>query len=190
MYMLPTLLVFIALAFPLLTHAEVPFPQIDQVQQVRVFSYEDKDWGIAPRTTPKSNPLGVPTPKSIPGGRVITTLQLKALLDANKSVLVIDVLDSKTRATIPGAYWLPGTGNDQFYGGEQGRFAQTLEKLSGGDKNRPLVFLCFSSQCWESYNAALRAMEAGYQDVIWYRGGTNAWMGPNFEQKSPERINW
>jgi rhodanese-related sulfurtransferase len=89
---------------------------------------------------------------SIPGARMIKTLELKALLDANKQVVVIDVLDSKTRTTVPGAYWMPGAGDSRFYGAEKSRFAAALEKLVGSDKNRPIVFLCLSSECWESYN--------------------------------------
>ena len=54
-------------------------------------------------------------------------------------------------------------------------FRRTLERVSGGDKTRPVVFLCLSSECWKSYNACIHAIEAGYADVLWYRGGTNAW---------------
>lgn len=39
----------------------------------------------------------------------------------------------------------------------------------------PLVFHCQSTQCWMSYNAALRAIHMGYTQVYWYRGGVEAW---------------
>jgi len=121
---------------------------------------------------------------------VIKTLELKPLLESNAKVLVIDVLDSKTRTTVPGAYWLSGVGDSQFFHAEKIRFAAALEKLTVGDKTRPVVFLCLSSECWLSYNASLHALEAGYKDVIWYRGGTNAWGEAKLERKKPERFNW
>jgi len=61
---------------------------------------------------------------------------------------------------------------------------------TGGDKTRPLVFLCISSECWLSYDASLHALEAGYKDVIWYRGGTNSWTGAILEWTKPESVSW
>ena len=158
----------------------------------RAFADEDKDWGIAPSSTPQGPPHGKPTPMSIPGAKVIKTLALKSFLDANKQVVVVDVLNSSsgTRETIPGAHWMPGAGDGRFFNAEKSRLSKALEKVTGGDKNRPLVFLCISSQCWESYNACLHALEAGYKDVTWYRGGTNSWKAARQEMKAPEKFNW
>jgi PQQ-dependent catabolism-associated CXXCW motif protein len=181
-------LALIALLTSSLSLAQVTIPPVPE--PVALFADEDRDWNIAPTTEPKKPPYHAPTPRSLPGGRIIKTLELKALLDANKNVLVIDVLDSKARTSIPGAYWMHGAGSGQFFRAEKFRFAEALDKLSGGDKARPIVFLCISSECWLSYNASLHAIEAGYKDVIWYRGGTDAWRGASLPLKTPERINW
>jgi PQQ-dependent catabolism-associated CXXCW motif protein len=181
---------FLVIAFLLplgVAFAQVPFPA---VSQPTAYSYEDKDWQVEPTTSLKQPPYHAPTPVSIPGGRVIKTVELKALLEANKDVVVVDVLDSKTRTTVPGAYWISGAGDARFYAAEKDRFAKALEKLTGGDKNRPLVFLCLNSECWLSYNASLHAMEAGYKDVIWYRGGSDAWQGANLDRKKPQAVSW
>ena len=122
-------------------------------------------------------------------GLLGTALWLKGPLGSDKLVIVVDVLDSKTRTTIPGAYWMPGAGLGQFYGAETRAFAAALDKLSGGNKNRPLVFLCVSAECWLSYNASLRAVQVGYRNVSWFRGGTDAWTGAGFARKNPERID-
>lgn len=167
--------------------AQVPFPA---VSQPTTFSYEDKDWQVQPTTSIKLAPYHGPTPVSIPGARVIRTLELKALLEMNKDVVVVDVLDSKTRTTVPGAYWLSGAGDGRFYAAEKDRLAKALEKLTAGDKNRPLVFLCLSSECWLSYNASLHARDAGYKNVIWYRGGTDAWGAAGLPRRRPEQVNW
>jgi PQQ-dependent catabolism-associated CXXCW motif protein len=174
-----------ALAIAAAGQAQSSKPALD-----RAFADEDKDWGIAPSTTPQGPPHGKPTPTTIPGAKVIRALALKALLDANRQVVVVDVLDSKSRETIPGAYWLPGAGDGRFFGAEKSRFAAAMEKIVGPDKNRPVVFMCISSQCWEGYNGALHAIDAGYKDVTWFRGGTNAWKGARLEMKTPERFNW
>lgn len=85
---------------------------------------------------------------------------------------------------------MSGAGSGQFYAAEKSRFATALENMTGGDKTRPLVFLCLNSECWWSYNAALRALEAGYEDVIWYRGGTDAWRGASLEWIRPKSVSW
>jgi PQQ-dependent catabolism-associated CXXCW motif protein len=157
---------------------------------VQFFAEEDRDWGIQPTTVPRKPPYHAPTPRSVPGGRVIATLELKALLDANKNVLVIDVLDSDSRSTVAGAYWMRDAGSGQFFRAEKQRFADALDKLSGGDKSRPIVFLCVSSECWLSYNASLYAIEAGFKDVLWYRGGSDAWRGASLPRRTPERVSW
>ncbi len=168
--------------------AQVAFPSLPQ--PVQTFAFEDKDWSIQPVTSAKGAPFHAATPTTLPGARVIKTLELKALLDARKDVVVIDVLDSKTRKTIPGAFWMSGAGDNRFYGAEKTRFAAALDKLTSADKSRPLVFLCVSSECWLSYNAALHALEAGYKDVIWYRGGTQAWSGASLDTKAPQSVAW
>jgi PQQ-dependent catabolism-associated CXXCW motif protein len=187
--MLRTFVAFLACLCPVLVLGQVPFPQGPH-QSITTFSFEAKDWGIEAATTPKTAPYHAPTPISIPGARVIKTLELKGLLESNKNVVVVDVLDSKTRKSIPGAFWMVGAGDGQFFAAEKTRFSTALDKLTGGEKSRPVVFLCFDSECWLSYNAALHALEAGYKDVIWYRGGTNAWTGANLEWKKPESVNW
>ena len=54
-------------------------------------------------------------------------------------------------------------------------FGEALERVSQGQRDRPMVFYWASIQCWMSYNAALRAIRMGYQKVGWYRGGIEAW---------------
>jgi len=155
-----------------------------------VYSDEDKNWNVEPTTSVKRSNYHSSTPTSLPGGRVIKTSELKELLATNSQVVVVDVLDDKKRDTIPGANWLSGAGSGIFYGAEKARFATALEKLTAGDKNRPLVFLCLGSMCWLSYNASLRALEAGYKDVIWYRGGTDAWGEAKLPMKRADPFGW
>jgi PQQ-dependent catabolism-associated CXXCW motif protein len=159
-------------------------------REAQVFADEDKDWGIEPTSTPRQSQYHAPTPRSIPDARVIKTMELKALLDANKTVVVIDVLDSTERTTVPGAFWMSGAGAGQFYAAEERRFAAALAKLTDGDVNRPIVFLCLGSECWLSYNASLHALNAGYKNVMWYRGGTDSWGRARLARAKPIPMNW
>lgn len=168
--------------------AQVSFPQLPQ--PIMAFSFEDKNWDVQPTTSPETRMYHSPTPMSIPGGRVIRTLELRGLLELNDKVIVIDVLNSKTRKSIPGAFWMHGAGDGRFFAAEKNRFSAALERLTEGNKDRPLVFLCLNSECWLSYNASLHAIEAGYTDVIWYRGGTDSWRGASLEWKEPEKVSW
>lgn len=187
--MIRALIALLVSLSPALVCGQVPFPQLPQ--PITTFSFEDKDWGVEAPIIPKRGPQYLaPTPTSIPGARVIKTLELKGLLGTNKDVVVVDVLDSKARKSIPGAFWMSGAGDGQLFAAEKNRFATALERLTRGDKTRPIVFLCIGSECWLSYNASLHALEAGYKDVIWYRGGTNSWRGASLEWKQPESVSW
>lgn len=166
--------------------------QFDTDTNNQGFADEDHDWSITPPTKAKDPPYHAPTPTTLPGGRVIRTSALKTLLDGNSQVVVIDVLNSASgvRDTIPGAVWMPGAGSGKFYRAEQARYEEVLLELTGGDRAKPLVFLCLGSECWLSYNAALRALDAGFTDVIWYRGGSDAWHGASLPMARARKINW
>ena len=131
--------------------------------------------------TPKLQPtaqLHGPTPTSIPGGKVVNTRQLEEWMQGQQTqqgrVMLLHAIGSNEH--LP--YAIPvvpasqgGSFNDQV----QREFGQYLEQATGGDRSRLIVTYCAGVQCWGSYNAALRAIRLGYQNVHWYRGGMDAW---------------
>jgi PQQ-dependent catabolism-associated CXXCW motif protein len=140
-----------------------------------LMAWERQDMGVpAPRQL-HDGPLHGPTPNQIPGGQVITTQGLLPLLQQSEvPVKVFDVLGSGQGLpqAIPAAWAArPGRFDDET----QSRLAQLLRQASGGRRDVALVFYCGGPQCWMSYNAALRAIELGYPNVMWYRGGMEAW---------------
>ena len=139
------------------------------------FADEDKDWGVPVASTLRRADYHAPTPREIPGARMMLTTDLKALLARDPAVVLVDVLGDPPHPTLPGAVWLRHAGLAEFPGDELARLEAILNKLTGGDRQRPLVFFCLSADCWLSYNAALRAAAFGYRNVIWYRGGVAAW---------------
>lgn len=135
---------------------------------------EMQDFGVAPQSQLHNGSMHGPTPTRIPGGTVITTQALAALLKDGSGALVFDVLGgSETLPNALQAAWIaqPGSFSDPV----QQQLVHRLQARVQGRRDTPLVFYCASTQCWMSYNAALRAINAGYTQVMWYRGGIEAW---------------
>jgi PQQ-dependent catabolism-associated CXXCW motif protein len=142
---------------------------------------EDRDWGLAPTSQLRKPPYSAPTPLRIPGATTIGTAALDALMASDGKPVLVDVASGEGHATLPGAFWIPGAGHGfSFIDGVQASLVELLEKITGGDKKKSLVFFCVNAQCWLSYNASLRATAAGYAAVYWYRGGIEAWRSAGF----------
>jgi len=139
------------------------------------YGEEDRDWGITPTKQYRTTDYHAPTPREIPGGRVVGTYELTQIVAKEPRPYLIDVIGGGMHRTLNGAFWLPGAGAGDMNKDEESRFVKALASFAAGDKNRGLVFFCVDAQCWLSYNAALRAIAAGYTNVMWYRGGVAAW---------------
>lgn len=140
----------------------------------QLMAWERQDMGVAPQRELHGGAFHGPTPNQIPGGQVITTKGLLPLLQQGGGALVFDVLGAGQ--ALPGAMALawaaqPGSFNDAT----QQQLAQALQQATQGRNEVPMVFYCGGPQCWMSYNAALRAIRLGYRNVLWYRGGMEAW---------------
>ncbi len=140
-----------------------------------LMALERKDFGVAPIDRLHTGPMHGPTPASIPGGQLITTKGLVALVQGRQApFLLLDVLGSQE--ALPGAIpAVPASQPGSFEDDTQRGFGNFLAQATRGDKRMALVFYCQSTQCWMSYNAALRAIKLGYPNVLWYRGGVDAW---------------
>jgi rhodanese-related sulfurtransferase len=136
---------------------------------------ERQDFGVRPTSRLHRGRMHGPTPASIPGGQVITTKGLVELIRRRQPpVLILDVLGGAER--LPGAQnAVPAHQAGSFQDQTQRQFGQYLAQASSGNKQHPVVLYCASPQCWMSYNAALRAINMGYTNVLWYRGGIEFW---------------
>jgi PQQ-dependent catabolism-associated CXXCW motif protein len=151
----------------------------------QLMAWERQDMGVPAQRELHSGAFHGPTPTQIPGGQAITTKGLLPLLQQQGVALVFDVLGAGQ--TLPNAIPLawaaqPGSFDDDT----QKQLAQALKQATQGRSDTPLVFYCGGPQCWMSYNAALRAIRLGYRNVLWYRGGMEAWQraGQQFEMAS------
>jgi len=136
---------------------------------------ERQDLGVPPTRQLHDGAMHGPTPASIPGGQVITTKGLVELVRRPPvPFFMFDALEGPEALpnAVPAAWAAqPGSLDDAV----QQRFVMLLQQRTNGNKEMPLVFYCLSRECWMSYNAALRAIGAGYTNVLWYRGGLEAW---------------
>lgn len=129
-----------------------------------------------------------PVPATIAGGRVVGTGEARALWQEKKAVF-IDMLPrperpanlpagtvwrDKVRMSIPGSVWLANAGYGALSQEMEAYFREALERITGGDKARPLAFFCLAD-CWMSWNGARRAVALGYSGVVWYPDGTDGW---------------
>lgn len=142
-----------------------------------------------------------PVPATLKGATVIDTPRAFALWTA-KAAAFVDALPraprpeglpknavwrDQPRYDIPGSLWLPDTGFGALSDATRRYFEKGLEKATGGDRSRPIVFYCLQD-CWMSWNAAKRALAMGYPNVSWYPQGTDGWAAAKhpLEDRKPE----
>ena len=129
-----------------------------------------------------------PVPATLKGARVLTADEAADIWNKNGAVF-IDVYPQAPKPpnlpagtfwrepahrSIEGAQWLPNVGYGALSATMEEYFRLRLEALSKGKRDAPLVFFCLKD-CWMSWNAAKRALEYGYGNVMWFRDGTDGW---------------
>jgi PQQ-dependent catabolism-associated CXXCW motif protein len=160
----------------------------------KFFANENKAAFTAPTLTYRSDSYHAETPNTIPGAKTIMTEALYALTQGKDAPVLIDVLGGNPHSTIKGALWWRGAGLGTT--GPQGardmnaRFAARLGAATQSDKTKAVVFFCLSYECWLSYNAALRAVEVGYTNVYWYRGGIESWKEAGNDMQQSGESTW
>jgi len=128
------------------------------------------------------------TPDDVPGGIRVEIDELEKILVA-EDVVLVDVMPAtgagydpktgvwrlaRTHEHIPGSTWLPDVGRGLISDELDAYFRTNLDRLTGGDKARPLVIYC-QSDCWMGWNAVQRAAGYGYATIYWYPDGIDGW---------------
>lgn len=139
-----------------------------------------------------------PVPETLAGATVVDDAEAYRLWQEGETAF-IDVLPrapkpenlpagtiwrEKPRLSIPGAVWLPNTGYGALHETTDAYLRAGLAHATGGDPDRAVLFFCLS-ECWMSWNAARRALEYGYANVLWYPEGTDGW---EFEDYPTEQV--
>jgi PQQ-dependent catabolism-associated CXXCW motif protein len=128
-------------------------------------------------------------PATLHGAKVLTADEAADLWNGKTGAIFVDVYPQAPKPanlppgtfwrdpvhrSIEGAHWLPNIGYGALSPAIEEYFRTRLETLTGGKKDAPLVFFCLKN-CWMSWNAAKRAIEAHYTNVMWFRDGTDGW---------------
>ena len=116
-----------------------------------------------------------------PGYEVITTDELKRMLDLGTEVTVIDARNPEEyqEVHIKGAINIP-----------EKKFAEHQEKLPE-DKAGRIIFYCNGVKCGKSKKAAVKARDLGYTEIYVYAEGMPVWeekgmpiyTGPDYEKR-------
>ena len=118
------------------------------------------------------------TPQKLNGISTVNTQEVAKMLRQPKTTRPVMLDTNGNYDTIPSALAFLNAGfafqdltREASY---DKRFASLL-KLLAPDPQAPLIFFCAGRNCWSSINAALRAKQHGYSQVMWYRGGIESW---------------
>lgn len=147
---------------------QVSFPQYDE--ELGYFG-ELADLDVPPQAAPFAQLDGL-VPLTLPGGESVTT---QALLDqglGGNQFAIINAWAQPHDEALPYSYNIPFAGlPGTFQDDTQQRLQNALRDITKGKRDFPLVFYSKSVARTDGYNAALRAINAGYLNVFWYRGG-------------------
>ncbi len=115
------------------------------------------------------------TPTTLPGGKIISATEAKALIAKGMPVYDVRVEDEYETAHVPGAISVPyKEGSAKEVGFDPGDDQFALNKLPK-DKNASFIMYCDGTICWKSYKSASMAIQAGWKNVFWFRGGFPEW---------------
>jgi len=154
--------------------------------------------GVA--AAPADSPVNVPepegfhtgpqqgyTPPTLKGATVLDIDGLDRVVATGKAVLIDVALADRRPAgmapdkpwlpahrSVPGAVWMPNAGAAPLDPAHEALFLARVAELTGGDKARPIVTFCHPD-CWGSWNAGKRLVQAGYKAVHWFPTGIEGW---------------
>lgn len=120
------------------------------------------------------------------GYEVITTEELKNLIDSGRDILVVDTMpfaDSYKKQHIPGAvqFLFPIPEMEMWDTKEtDGKTQDDFAALLGTDKGKTIVIYCGFVKCTRSHNGAMWATKLGYTNVLRHPGGIFAWKGAGY----------
>lgn len=105
-------------------------------------------------------------PKSIPGAVGVTAEEVVDLILSKPEMIIIDSRKRSefVKGHIEGAINLLNTSLQR----------EDLEMVVP-DKMTPVIFYCNGERCLRSSDAVRKAMEWGYRNVFWFRGGWKEW---------------
>ncbi len=124
------------------------------------------------------------------GYDVITTEELKKLIDSGQNLVIVDTMpykDSYKKEHVPGAkqFLFPIPEMETWDSKETaGKSQEEFAALLGADKNKTIVIYCGFVKCTRSHNGAMWAKKLGYTNVLRHPGGIFAWKGAGYKTEA------
>jgi rhodanese-related sulfurtransferase len=115
------------------------------------------------------------TPTSLPGARIISAAEANQQIAKGMPVYDVRMEDEYETAHVPGAISVPyKESSAKEVGFDQTEDQFSLNRLPK-DKSVPFMMYCDGTICWKSYKSATLAIQAGWKNVYWFRGGFPEW---------------
>jgi DNA-binding winged helix-turn-helix (wHTH) protein/TolB-like protein len=141
----------------------------------RYLADEEKDFHISKSASSQSGGDFDPTPTAISGGKTIQTEALRTLRIGTSKPVIIDV--GRGAGLIRGAHWVWAQG---IWVDQNSTILQYIER-DGATPDSTIVVMGDNLLGWDAYNAGRFLIARGYRNVLWYRGGEEAWAAHGYE---------
>jgi len=114
---------------------------------------------------------GEEAPEEIPGSTRVTAESVIALAGREADLVIIDarLASDRRHGYLEGSVSRPDTRTD----------CPGLARVAASP-DTPLLFYCNGPHCRRSAAAVRIALDCGYRDVYWFRGGMEEWRAKNF----------
>jgi rhodanese-related sulfurtransferase len=106
-------------------------------------------------------------PESIDGTKRVTAEEVVELATNTPDLVIIDARKTSDRDS---AGWIEGSVGLPDYDTNAESLAKHIPS-----KTTPVLFYCNGVKCGRSVNSSKVAVEAGYQNIYWFRGGWEEW---------------
>jgi len=118
------------------------------------------------------------TPTSLDGGKIVTAAEARQLQEEGKAFFAdCRSVFNYGKGHIPGA---KPVNYQHVYKKEASAAKPSLKKMDVSKlpvaKDTVIVFYSHGTTGWKSYKAAKAAIEAGYSQILWLRGGLQSWV--------------
>ncbi len=116
------------------------------------------------------------TPITLSGGKIVNAEEVKTLVD-QKAGTVVDTRNPLNygKGHIPGAILIEYKGKSE----NKPDFDDSIDRFDStklpNDRGAKIVFYGHGVTGWKGYKAAMKAVKAGYKNVMWFRGGLEEW---------------
>lgn len=124
------------------------------------------------------------TPTALTGGKIVTADEIKKLSDA-KGTFFVD-----TRSPVNfGKGHVPGAASIAYKekSDKAPNFDAAVDQFDvsklPADKNAKVVFYSDGPTGWKSYKAAVMTVNAGYKNVMYFRGGYGDWISKGYPEE-------